>query len=125
MTLLLPLIAWPEWAHPATLVAGATGEGAALFCLLDRRGLSKPLWWWARELRALLWPLFAWSVWDQEATVVEGQLVSALLWTVFARSAYVQPATVVAGTTIDGAVVASVRTVGVGSSNHCVSVQDR
>ena len=31
---------------------------------------SQPLWWRARQLRALLWPLFALSAWDQPATVV-------------------------------------------------------
>jgi hypothetical protein len=107
-------------AQPATVVAGTTDEGAALvfvrsvgvgsyihcggghdrcgrctdLCSLGRRGLSQPLWWRARHVRALICPLFA-------------------------RSALAQPDTVVAGTTGEGAALATVRLVGVGSASHC------
>jgi hypothetical protein len=93
------------------VVAGTTVEGASLgsvrlFCVgsashsggghdwlghcsglfsLVRRGLSQPLCWRTRQVRALLWPLLAWWAWPQ-------------------------PATVVAGTTDEGAALASVRT---------------
>jgi hypothetical protein len=63
-------------------------------CLLGRHGLRHPLWWRARQLRALLSPLFA-------------------------RSAWVQTATVVVGKTDQGAAPASVRLVGVGPASHC------
>jgi hypothetical protein len=101
------------------VVAGTTREGAALASVrslgvfsachcggghdrcgrcsghhsLSRRGLSLPLWWRARQLIALLWSLFA-------------------------RSAWAQPATLVAGTTVEGAALASVRSVRVGSASH-------
>jgi hypothetical protein len=45
--------------------------------------------------------------------------VRALLWPLFARTAWSQTATVVADTTVEGAALASVRLVGVGSANHC------
>jgi hypothetical protein len=83
--LLWPLFARSAWAQPANVVADTTGEGAALasvclfgvvpdkycdfghdksrrcsgFCSLGRRGLSQPLRWRARHVRALLWPLFS------------------------------------------------------------------
>jgi hypothetical protein len=46
--------------------------------------------------------------------------VRALLWPLFARSAWDEPATVVAGTTREGAALASVRSVGLGSTSQCV-----
>jgi hypothetical protein len=67
---------------------------------VGRRGLSQTLWWRTRQLRALL-------------------------WTLFERSAWAQPATVVADTTGEGAALASVRSVGVGSYSHCVGGHDR
>jgi hypothetical protein len=76
------------------MVACTTSEGGALSSLFGRRGLSQPLWWRAREMRALLWPLFDRSAWDL-------------------------PVTVVAGTRIDGAELDSVRLVSVGSASHC------
>jgi hypothetical protein len=69
-------------------------------CSLGRRGLSQPLWWRERQLRALLWPLFGLSEWEQ-------------------------PDTDVAGTTREGAAMASVRLVGVGSDRHCGGGHDR
>jgi hypothetical protein len=44
-------------------------------------------------VRALLWPLFPWSAWAQTGTVV-------------------------AGTTVEGAALVSVLSVGVGSASH-------
>jgi hypothetical protein len=57
-------------------------------------------WWRAREVRALLWQLFARSAWPQTATVV-------------------------ASTTGEGAALASVRSIGVGTARHCGGGQDR
>jgi hypothetical protein len=48
----------------------------------------------------------------------------ALLWPLFARSEWAQAATVVAGTKNEGAVLASIRSVGVGSASHCVGGHD-
>ena len=62
--------------------------------------LSQPLWWRARQLRALLWPLID-------------------------RTAWAQPATVMAGTTGEGVALASVRFVGVGSVSNGVGGHDR
>ena len=42
-----------------------------------------------------------------------------LFCTLFVRSAWAQPSTVLVGTTGDGAALESVRSLGVGSSNHC------
>jgi hypothetical protein len=101
------------------VVAGTTGEGAALasvrfvgvgsashcgdgyerrgrcsgLCSLGRRGPIQPLCLRARQLRALLWPLFH-------------------------RSAWAQPATVVAGTSVEDAALAFVLSVGLGSARH-------
>jgi hypothetical protein len=44
--------------------------------------------------------------------------VKALLWSLFARPAWDEPATVVAGTTVEGASLASVLSVDVGSASH-------
>jgi hypothetical protein len=44
--------------------------------------------------------------------------VRALLWPLFAWSALSQPAIVVVATTGEGAALASVRSVGVGSASH-------
>jgi hypothetical protein len=123
--LLWPLFSRSEWAHPATAVAGTTCHFAALssvrlygvgpashygggndgrgrcsgLCLLGWRVLSQPLWWRKRQVKALLWPLFAWSAWAQ-------------------------PATLVAVTTGEGAALASVVFVAVGTASHCVGGQD-
>jgi hypothetical protein len=120
MMLFWPLFARSAWFQAATVVAGATGEGAGLsFSRLvgvdsdslccgghDMSGrcsgllslglprLNQPLIWRARQARALLWPQLA-------------------------RSGWAQPATVVAGTTGEGADLASGHSVGVGSANHC------
>jgi hypothetical protein len=45
--------------------------------------------------------------------------VRALLWPLFALSAWAIPAYVLAGTTVEGAVLTSVLSVGVGSSSPC------
>jgi hypothetical protein len=47
--------------------------------------------------------------------------VRALLWPLFPRSAWDQPATVLTGTTGEGAALASVHLVGVGSASHSVA----
>jgi hypothetical protein len=81
-------------------VEGTTGEGAALAFSLGRRGIRKPLWWRARQVRALFRPLFA-------------------------RSALTQPATVVAGTTGEGAGLAYDRLIDVGPGSHCGGGHER
>ena len=60
---------------------------------------AEPLWWRARQLRAQISPLFVCSVCAQEATVL-------------------------AGMNFEGTTLASVRSVGVGSSSFCGSGQD-
>jgi hypothetical protein len=125
MDLLWLLFARSAWAHPATVLADSTGEGAALasfrlvgvglashcggrhdrigpcssLCSLGRIGLEKALWWRARQVRELLCPLVA-------------------------RWAWAQPTTVVAVTTVEGAALDSVRFVSVGSAIHSVGGQD-
>jgi hypothetical protein len=61
---------------------------------LGRHGLSQPLWWRKRQVMALLWPLFDLSGWAQSVPVV-------------------------AGTSVEGAALATVRSVDVGSDSHC------
>jgi hypothetical protein len=51
--------------------------------------------------------------------------VKVLLWPLSARSAWDQTTTVVAGTTVEGAVLASVRLVGAWSDSHCGGGHDR
>jgi hypothetical protein len=67
---------------------------------LGLRGLSLQLWWRKHQVRTLLWPLFARSAWDQ-------------------------PATVLGSTIVEGAFLASIQYVGVGSASHCVGEHDR
>jgi hypothetical protein len=67
---------------------------------LVRRGLSQPLCWRTRKLRALLWPLFAW--WSRA-----------------------RPATVVARTKVERAALAYARLFGLGSNSHCDGEHDR
>jgi hypothetical protein len=112
--LVWPLFARSAWAQPATVVAGTIGEGPALASVrlvgvgsASQCGggnykckLRQPLWRGSRQVRALLWPLIASSAW-------------------------VQPATVVVGMTGEGASLASVRFVGVGSSRQCGDWNDR
>ena len=64
-----------------------------MFYPLVRRGLIKPLWWQARNVRAQLLPVFTLSSWAQ-------------------------PATKVAVTKVEAAALASVRLVGMGSASH-------
>jgi hypothetical protein len=145
------LFSLSAWAQPATVFAGTTGERAALACVrsvgvgtashcgvgdsglgaplasvrkvvlgsgshcgggynrlgrssgicsIGQREFSHPLCWRIRQVRALLWPQFASSCCSQPATVVEG-------------------------TTVDGATLASVRLVCVGSASHCRGGHDR
>jgi hypothetical protein len=103
-TLPWPLFARSAWDHPATVVDGHDIWGRRYcICSLDRSGLSQPLWWRARPVRALLWPSFARSAWAQPATAVRTRQVRALLWPLFARSSWAQATTAVAGTTGKGA----------------------
>jgi hypothetical protein len=51
--------------------------------------------------------------------------VKALLWPLFAWSAWAQTATVVAGKRGEGAALASVRLVGMGSARHCGAGHNR
>ena len=64
--------------------------GCSRLSSLGGRGISQALLCRARQVMAVLWPLFDCSAWDQ-------------------------PATVVAGTTFEGAALASLRFIGVGS----------
>jgi hypothetical protein len=47
------------WAQPANVVSVTTFEDALLPLFDCRRGPNQPLWWRARNVRALLMPLFA------------------------------------------------------------------
>jgi hypothetical protein len=51
--------------------------------------------------------------------------VRALLSLLSSLSAWAQPATVVAGTKVEGAALASLRSMGVGSTSHCGGGHDR
>jgi hypothetical protein len=119
-SLLWHVFTWSAWAQSGTVGAGTTGEGAALasvrlvgvdsaskfdggqywnghcsgLCSLSRRGIRQPLWWRERHLRAQLWPLFA-------------------------RAARAQPAYVLADTKGEGAPLAYVLSLGVGSCSPC------
>jgi hypothetical protein len=72
-------------------------------------------------VRALLWPLFARSTWAQPGTVVAGTII----WPLFARSARAKPGSVVSCTTGEGAGLATVRSIGVGSDRLCGGGNDR
>ena len=89
-----PLFAPSAWQHQDTVVAGTTGEGAALASVRSADVDSEQLWRLERQFRALVCALFALSVWDQTTTVV-------------------------AGTSDEVAALASVRSVGVVSASHC------
>jgi hypothetical protein len=93
-----PLFAWYAWDNPANVVAGTTGEDAALASVRSagvgsashcggehdrcgllsglysagRRGIKTTLWWGPRQVRVLLRPLFARWAWAQNRTVVAG-----------------------------------------------------
>jgi hypothetical protein len=66
---------------------------------------------------ALLSNLFPWSAWAQQATVLAGTKMRALQWPLFARSAWAPQVTVVVGTKNEGAALAYVCSVGVGSAS--------
>jgi hypothetical protein len=112
-----PLLHLSEWALTASVLAGTTGEVAAWASVRsigvdsaspcgggttgDDVSLvsissvgSDRQWWRARQVRALFWPLFD-------------------------RSSWAQPDTLMEGTTGVGAALASFRSFGVGSDNHC------
>jgi hypothetical protein len=67
---------------------------------LGRRGISNQLLWRIQQMCTLLWPLFS-------------------------RLAWAQPATGLEGTISEGAVLASVTLVGVGSASHRDDGQDK
>jgi hypothetical protein len=120
MSLLFPQISWKAWALPDAVVVSTSYEGAVLavdslvdvgtarhcggghdswercsgFYTFSRSWVSQALWWRARQVRALVWQLFTLSSWAQ-------------------------PTTVVASTTVKGADLAALRSVGVGSDSHC------
>jgi hypothetical protein len=70
-------------------------------------------------MRALLSHLFAWSTRSSQQLWWRSRMLRALLWPLFAFTARAQPATVVAYTKVEGAALASVLLVGVGSASHC------
>jgi hypothetical protein len=58
----MPLFALSAWAQPATVLAGSTGEGAALVSVRSLVVVSDSHCGCGRDkVRTLLWPLFAWS----------------------------------------------------------------
>jgi hypothetical protein len=77
--------------------------------------------WRARHVRALLLPLADCYVWAQTANMLGVRQVMTLLWILFAWSASAQRATVVVGTTVEGAALAFVHLVDVGSGSQCVA----
>jgi hypothetical protein len=113
------------WAQPATDLAATTVKGAALatvrlfvvdsashcggehvrlgrfsgLCSLGRRRISKPLCWRVRQVRSLFRPLFTQSSWSHRTTIE-------------------------ADTTGDVAALASVLSVGVGTTSHSGSGHD-
>jgi hypothetical protein len=120
-----PPFALSAWTIATSVLAGTTCEVAALASVRvvgvrsashcggghDRGGrcsglfsiggreLRQPRCWRARQVRTLIWPLFD-------------------------RSTWAQPDTVLAGTTVEGAILASDRSVGVGSISHCGGEHD-
>jgi hypothetical protein len=98
--LLWPLFARSEWAQPATVVEGTTGEGAAP-CSVRLVGVSS------------------------ESHCCGGTTGDALIWPPIACLAWTDAATEVASSKDEGAGLASVRSVGVGRARHCGDEQDR
>jgi hypothetical protein len=70
-------------------------------------------------VRELLWPQFVWSAWAKPATVVEGTTVEGGVLAAVRSEAWARSATIVAGTKFEGAVLACVRSNGVGSASYC------
>ena len=69
--LLKPLLGWSAKAEPATVVVGTIVEGDSLIPVrFVGVGSCQALWWWERQVRALLWPLFPQSAWAHPATVL-------------------------------------------------------
>jgi hypothetical protein len=87
-------------------------------------GLIQSLWWRARQERELLWPLIVWSAWAQQANVVAGTTRQETPLEFFARLAVAEKFTVVAHTSGEGAALAFVRSVGVGSDSLLVGGHD-
>jgi hypothetical protein len=75
------------------VVAGKTGEGTSL-ASDSLVGVAQPATVLARQVMAMQWKLFAWSSWSHSATVV-------------------------AVTKVEGAAIATIRSVGVISASHC------
>jgi hypothetical protein len=123
-----------------------------LICPLSARSAcaQPPILVAALRVSALLCPLFDRLGWDQldpvvASTTCEGAALASVrldgvgsdshcigghdkrvccFWPLFAQWAWAQPDTVLVGTTIEGADLASVRSVGVGSARHCDSGHD-
>jgi hypothetical protein len=76
-------------------------------------------------VRALLWRLFAWWTWLSQPLWWREQQVRALLSSLFASWAWAQLATVLADTTGDGAVLPSVRLVGLVPARFCRFAHDK
>jgi hypothetical protein len=95
------LSAWSSWAQQATVLSTRTGEGAAL-ASVRLVGVCPASHSVARDDRS-------------------GRFFG--LCSLDRRRA--QPATVVAGTTFEGALLASVRMVGVGAASPCGGGHDR
>ena len=83
------------------------------------RVIRQPLWWQARQSRALLLHLFAWSAWAQTNTELadtKGEGAPVASGSLFGLGL---AATLVAGTLSKGAAQASVCSVVLGSASHC------
>jgi hypothetical protein len=76
-------------------------------------------------VRAQLWPLFALSAWTEPATVVAGSTVEGATLASVHSVGLGSTSFVMAGTKCQGEVLASVRSVGVGLDRQCVSGHDR
>jgi hypothetical protein len=108
-TLLWPLFARSAWAQPATVLAGTRIEDATLASFARST--------WLNHVSVIL---FDRSAWDQPVTVWRARQVREHFWPLFSWSAWVQPASEVAGLTGVCAALASVRSVGINTTTHCV-----
>jgi hypothetical protein len=79
----------------------------------------------AAVLKTLLWPLFVRSALAEAVPVMAAQHVMSLIWPLFASVAWALTATLLAGTTSEGAMLASVLVVGVGSTRNCGGEHNR
>jgi hypothetical protein len=106
-----PLFPRSAWAQPATVVAGTTGEGLAVASVrLVGVGLARS------ELACKSGEGFDLASIRSVGVGTEshcGGGIDSLLKSLYARSVWAQSVTMLAGTSVEGAVVASVRSVGV------------